>query len=289
MKYTSAHPPLQCYMRQSTWYKEAGETTPRGVLWHTTGANNPTIKRYVQPDDNDPHRAELLEIIGVNKNGNDWNHIDREAGVHAFVGKLASGEVAAVQTGPWDKKAWGCGSGPKGSCNNGWIQFEICEDSLNDRDYFEAVYREGVELTAYLCQLYGLDPLGTVRYNGVTVPVILCHQDSYRLGLGGNHADVYPWFNRYGKTMDDVRADVARLMKGDDEIVTYEQWKEYMDQYRKELGAKNAAQWAVPYIETCIDNGIMSEKSGSIDRPADFLTRQEGAVMMANTLKAAKK
>lgn len=289
MKYTPDHPPLQCFMRQSTWYRGAGKTTVRGVLWHSTGANNPMIKRYVQPDDNDPHRAELLDIIGVNQNKNDWNHTDRKAGVHAFVGKLARGTVSTVQTGPWDKKAWGCGSGKKGSCNNGWIQFEICEDSLTDRRYFEAVYREGVELTAYLCQLCGLDPLGTVKYNGVTVPVILCHQDSYRLGLGGNHADVYPWFKRYGKTMDDVRTDVARLLKGEDETVTYEQWKEYMDQYRKELGAKSPAPWAVPYIDECIDAGIMSEKNGSIDRPADFLTRQEGAVMMANTLKAAKK
>lgn len=66
-------------------------------------------------------------------------------------------------------------------------------------------------------------------------------------------------------------------------------WNEAMENYRKELGAEKAAPWAVPYIDECIDNGIMSEKGGSIDRPADFLTRQEGAVMMANTLKAAKK
>lgn len=292
MKYTSEHPPLQCFMRQSTWYKNASDVRARGVLWHSTGANNPTIKRYVQPDDKAPDRAELLNIIGVNKNGNDWNHVVREAGVHAWIGKLADGSVSTVQTGPWDKKAWGCGSGKKGSCNNGWIQFEICEDDLTDRAYFEAVYREGVELTAYLCQLYGLDPQGTVKNNGVTVPVILCHQDSYRLGLGGNHADVYPWFNRYGKTMDDVRADVARLMKGDDDMdkATFTAWwNEAMANYRKELGAKPPASWAVPYIDECIGNGIMSEKSGSIDRPADFLTRQEGAVMMANTLKAAKK
>lgn len=289
MKYTQDRPPLQCYMRQSTWYRKAPKTTVRGVLWHSTGANNPTIKRYVQPDDNAPDRTELLNIIGVNRNGNDWNHVERQAGVHAFVGKLADGTVSSVQVGPWDKKAWGCGSGKKGSCNNGWIQFECCEDDLTNPDYFEAVYREGVELTAYLCTLYKLDPLGTVKYNGVTAPVILCHQDSYRLGLGGNHADVYPWFNRYGKTMDDVRADVARLMKGDEETVTYEQWKEYMNQYREELREKNADPWAVPYIDQCIDAGIMSEKGGSIDRPKDFLTRQEAAKIAVNTMKAAKK
>jgi len=29
--------------------------------------------------------------------------------------------------------------------------------------------------------------------------------------MGSNHSDVYNWFNRYGKTMDDVRSDVAAL------------------------------------------------------------------------------
>lgn len=199
-------------MRQSTWYKGAGTVSVRGVLWHSTGANNPWLKRYVQPDDNAADRAKMLELLGVNKNGNDWNHITHQAGVHAWIGKLASGEVTTIQAGPWDKKAWGCASGSKGSCNNGWIQFEICEDALTDRAYFDKVYKEAVELTAYLCKLYGLNPKGTVSYNGVTVPVILCHQDSYQLKLGSNHGDVLHWFKRYGKTMDDVRNDVAALL-----------------------------------------------------------------------------
>jgi hypothetical protein len=49
--------------------------------------------------------------------------------------------------------------------------------------------------------------------NKVNVPVILCHQDSYKLGLGNNHSDVYNWFNKYGKTMDNVRNDVAQILK----------------------------------------------------------------------------
>jgi len=190
MKYTDKNPPIQCFMRQSSWYKGAGTVPVRGVLWHSTGANNPWLKRYVQPDDNAPDKAKMLEMLGKNKNGNDWNHISRQAGVHAWIGKLASGEITTIQVGPWDKKAWGCASGPKGSCDNGWIQFEICEDALADRAYFDKVYREAVELTAYLCKLYGLNPKGTVSYNGVTVPVILCHQDSYQLKLGSNHGDV---------------------------------------------------------------------------------------------------
>lgn len=214
MKYSSSNPPLQCFMRQSTWYKGAGTTTIRGVLWHSTGANNPTLKRYVQPDDNAADRAQMLALLGTNTGRNDWNHITYQAGVHAWIGKLANGEVTTVQVGPWNKQAWGCGSGRNGSCNNGWIQFEICEDALNDANYFNQIYKEACELTAYLCKLYGLDPKGTVTYNGVKVPVILCHQDSYQLGLGSNHGDVLHWFPKFGKSMNDVRNDVAALMGG---------------------------------------------------------------------------
>jgi hypothetical protein len=114
---------------------------------------------------------------------------------------------------PWDYKPWGCGKGAKGSCNSTHLQFEICEDGLTDKNYFNKVYKEACELTAYLCDMYNLDPHGHMTLNGVKVPVILCHQDSYRLGLGGNHSDVYHWFNKHGKTMDDVRNDFAALMK----------------------------------------------------------------------------
>lgn len=117
----------------------------------------------------------MLNIIGINRNNNDWGHTTRQVGVNAFIGKLANGTVATVQTMPWNFAPWGCASGKKGSCNDGWIQFEICEDNLQDKSYFEAAYKEAVELTAYLCKLYNINPQGTVKYNGVTVPTILCH------------------------------------------------------------------------------------------------------------------
>ncbi len=212
MKYSESNKPLVCMMTQSTCYKGTTTMTPKGVLWHSTGANNPTLKRYVQPDDDAPNRAELMELLGKNLYNNDWNHIERSAGLNAWIGKLADGTVTTIQTLPWNYKPWGCGSGSKGSCNNGWMQFEICEDDLTNKEYFEIAYKEACELTAYYCKMYNLDPLGTVQYNGVTVPVILCHKDSYKLGLGCDHSDVYTWFNKYGKTMQDVRNDVAKLM-----------------------------------------------------------------------------
>lgn len=214
MKYGNVNRPQQCMMTQSTCYKGTSTMTVRGVLWHSTGADNPYLKRYVQPDDNASDRDMWLRLLGVNTNRNDWNHQTVQAGLNCWVGKLENGTVTTVQTMPWDYAPWGCGSGPNGSCNNGWIQFEICEDGLNDLTYFTAAYTEACEITAYLCAMFNLDPHGTVSYAGKNVPVILCHKDSNGLGLGSNHADVLHWFPKFGKSMEDVRNDVASLMNG---------------------------------------------------------------------------
>lgn len=125
MKYGNNNKPLQCFMTQSTCYRGTSKMEIKGVLWHSTGANNPWLKRYVQPDDNASNRSQLLAKLGQNQYRNDWNHISVEAGLNAWVGKLDDGTVTTVQTMPWDYKPWGCGAGSKGSCNNGWIQFEI--------------------------------------------------------------------------------------------------------------------------------------------------------------------
>ena len=215
MKYTEKNPPLVCIQTQSSCYKGTGKMKIKGVLWHDTGANNPNLKRYVQPSDDAPDRAEWLKLLGKNQYNNDWNHVTRKAGMNCWIGKLADGTVTTVQTMPWDYRPWGCGSGRKGSCNNGWIQFEICEDNKNDKGYFSKVYQEACEITAYLCKLFHIDPLGTADCGGLTVPTILCHQDSYKLGLGSNHSDIYDWFKRYGKDMDTVRQDVAWLLAED--------------------------------------------------------------------------
>ena len=215
MKYNDSNKPIVCMQTQSTCYKGTSTMTVKGVLWHSTGANNPTLKRYVQPSDNDPNKDALIKLIGKNQYGNDWNHIDRQAGLNCWIGKLADGTVATVQTMPWNYKPWGCGSGSKGSCNNGWIQFEICEDGLTDKSYFDKVYKEACEITAYLCKMYNIDPNGTVTVNGVKVPTILCHADSYDLKMGSNHGDIDHWFPKHGKSMKTARADVAALLAAD--------------------------------------------------------------------------
>lgn len=183
-------------------YKIGKKHTVKGILVHSTGANNPTLKRYVGPDDG---------LLGKNIYNNHWNTFHPsgiQVCVHAFIGKLADGSIATYQTLPWDMVGWHSGTGSlgreKNANNNGYIGFEICEDDLKSSSYFNAVYKEAAELCAHLCKLYGLDPLKK--------GVLICHSEGYKLGIASNHGDVTHWFPKFGKSMDNFRAEVKRLL-----------------------------------------------------------------------------
>lgn len=177
-------------------FKTGRSIVPKGIMVHSTGANNPTLKRYVGPDDG---------LLGRNLYNNHWNQDKpgmRQVCVHAFIGKLADGSIATYQTLPWNHRGWHAG----GSANNTHISFEICEDGLTDAAYFHAVYKEAVELCAFLCKQYGLNPTQD--------SVLIGHYEGYRRGIANNHADPGHWFPRFGKSMDSFRADVNALLTG---------------------------------------------------------------------------
>jgi len=123
--------------------------------------------------------------------------------VHAFIGRLADGSIATYQTLPWNHRAWHAGRGTRGSANDTHIGIEICEDTLLDAAYFNAVYKEATELCAFLCKEFSLDPLAD--------GVILGHAEGHRRGIASNHADPGHWFPRHGESMNTLRAEVKRL------------------------------------------------------------------------------
>lgn len=242
----------QQYLTRNNCYKAAYPMTPVGIMVHSTGANNPTLRRYVQPDDG---------ILGVNANGNDWNQPTpggQSVCVHAFIGKTASGSIATYQTLPWTWQGWHSGSGKNGSANRiGYIGFEICEDGLTDATYFARVYQEAVELCAYLCKLFGLNPLAD--------GVVICHSEGHARGIASNHADVMHWFPKHGKTMDTFRADVAR------ELTKTEEEEDDMVRYQ---AIAEAPDYAQATLTKMVDKGyIGGTGTGAKDangRPADL-------------------
>ena len=182
---------------ENACYKAGKKITVKGIMVHSTGANNPNLKRYVGPDDG---------LLGQNQYNNHWNTYHpggREVCVHAFIGKLADGTIATYKTLPWDHRGWHAG----GTANNTHIGFEICEDGLTDSTYFAKVYQEAVELCAYLCKEFGL-----------TEQNIICHSEGYKQGIASNHGDVMHWFPKHGKSMDTFRAAVKELLAQDDSV-----------------------------------------------------------------------
>lgn len=242
-----------CYLRGRT-------IRPQGVMVHSTGANNPYLRRYIAPDDG---------RLGT-PSSRHWNQSGVGACVHAMIGKAADGSVAVYQTLPWDMRGWHCGR----SGNDTHIAFEICEDGLTDEGYFRQTYQAAVELTAYLCKRFGLDPLAD--------GVVLCHSEGYARGIASNHADVLHWWRKFGVDMDDFRADVAAEMQGGEDM-TEAQVRQIVREEIAALQLQRAelppSNWAKDQLAAAVAAGITDGK-----RPQSHATRQEVAIMVRKAL-----
>lgn len=252
---------LRCLLTENDCYKAGRTIVPQGVMVHSTGANNPNLKRYVQPLAGAADYGSLTALLGTNQNRNDWNRAGVGACVHAFIGRLMDGAIATCQTLPWAMRGWHCGA----DGNNTHISFEICEDGLDDQDYFHRVYQEAVELTAHLCRLYGLDPLAD--------GAVICHSEGYRRGIASAHADVEHWFPKFGRTMDDFRADVAGELKEDD--MTQEAFDAMMENYLAQRSQLPGSDWSGPGRTWAEEQGLIQGDEAGNKRYQSFVTREE--------------
>ena len=153
----------QEFLTENDCYQAGRKIVPKGIMVHSTGVAQPDPQVFIRR----------------------WNKPGVEVCVHAFVAR-----DRAIQTLPWIIRGWHAGTGTSGrSANNTHISFEICEDKLADKGYFRATYQAAVELTAYLCKRFSLDPLAD--------GVVLCHSEGYRRGIASNHADVMHWWKKF--------------------------------------------------------------------------------------------
>ena len=175
-------------------YKQNKKMTPAGIVVHSTGVNNPNLKRYLGPDDG---------RVGRNPNNNHWNQPGISKCVHAFIGKDKDGKVCTYRTLPLNICAWGAGKGDKGSYNYNpaYLQFEILEDGLKDKKYFDAVMKEAQELCAKWCIAYK-----------IPVSKVVSHSEAHAKGYASNHADCDHWLKKFGKDMKWFRQEVLKLV-----------------------------------------------------------------------------
>lgn len=189
---------VESILTKNPCYAAGKKITVKGLMLHSVGCPQPRASVFLSS----------------------WNSASyRAACVHGFIDGL-TGEV--FQTLPWNHRGWHCGSGNRGSGNDSHIGIEMCEPSCikytggasftcSDLAAARAVagrtYGAAVELFAYLCKKYGLDPLAD--------GVILSHREGHSRGIASNHGDPEHLWNglSLGYTMDGFRRAVKAAME----------------------------------------------------------------------------
>lgn len=251
----------QFLLTKNDCYKAGKRIKPKGIMVHSTGANNPNVARYVP----------------IGSYNNHWNKSGIQKCVHAFIGYLPDGSIGTYQTLPFDMKGWHSGPPWKTGligANNTHIGFECCEDDLTDEIYFRKVINEAQELCVYLCEKFNLDPLKD--------GVIISHHEGHLRGIASNHGDIDHWLKVYGMTMDNFRQGVANKMQGEDEEMNDAIFAEYMKRYLDGLELLPPSEWSSK--EKSKRSNEINELIKSItdeSRPQALITREEVIALLS--------
>ena len=188
---------VQSILNQNPCYKAGKKIKVSGLMLHSVGCPQPSAEVFVRK----------------------WNNAESSrACVHAFI----DGNTGKVyQTLPWDHRAWHCGSDANGTANNTHIGVEMCEPACikytggatftcSDKEAALAVvkrtYAAAVELFAFLCRRYELNPLAD--------GVIISHKEGHDRKIASGHGDPEHLWNGLscGYTMAGFRQAVRDAM-----------------------------------------------------------------------------
>lgn len=175
-------------------YTKFQERGPQGLVLHSVGCPQPSGAVWAKK----------------------YNSASKTVAVHAFI-DANKGDV--YQTLPWNYRCAHVG----GSANNTHCGIEMGESSkikytggdkfivLDQTAAFkhcETAYKAAVELFAYLCKQYKLDP--------TKKGVIISHNEARLTGVGAGHTDPEHYWRGLGigYTMDGFRQDVKKAMAG---------------------------------------------------------------------------
>lgn len=190
---------VQSIMTKNPCYTAGRKITVKGLMLHSVGCPQPNASVFIK----------------------NWNTPSYgTACVHGFID---GNDGTVYQTLPWNHRGWHCASDPKGSGNNTHIGVEMCEPASirytggssftcsnlsAARTSVKKTYEAAVELFAYLCKLYGLNPTAD--------GVIISHREGHARGIASNHGDPEHLWNGLGMgyTMNTFRKDVKEKMQG---------------------------------------------------------------------------
>lgn len=187
---------IESILTKNPCYKAGRKITVKGLMLHSVGCSQPSATVFVKK----------------------WNNAEYDrACVHGFID---ANEGTIYQTLPWDHRGWHGG----GSSNNTHIGVEMCEpdcikytsgssftcsDAEKAKAMVKRTYDAAVELFAYLCKKFNLDPLAD--------GVIVSHKEGHKRGIASNHGDPEHLWNGLGigYTMDTFRQAVRAAMGGE--------------------------------------------------------------------------
>ena len=188
---------IESLLTKNPCYTAGKKITVKGLMLHSIGCPQPKASVLIK----------------------NWNSESYDSAcVHGFIDGN-TGEI--YQTLPWNHRGWHCGKGTNGSGNNTHIGVEMCEpacikytggSSFTCSDLAEAkavakrTYEAAVELFAYLCKEFKLDPLAD--------GVIISHREGHARGIASNHGDPEHLWTQLdmGYTMDTFRKAVKAAM-----------------------------------------------------------------------------
>lgn len=183
---------VQRILTENPCCKAGKKITVKGLVLHSVGCPQPSAEVFIKRLDSSSAKV----------------------CAHAFI----DGNTGKIyQTLPWNFKAWHCG----GSGNNTHIGVEMCEpscikytggasftcsDEAKATETVSRTLRAAVELFAFLCRQYGLNPLKE--------GVIVSHKEGHDRGIASGHGDPDHLFRQLymNYSMDDFRKAVAAAM-----------------------------------------------------------------------------
>lgn len=187
---------VESILTKNPCYTAGRKITVKGLMLHSVGCPQPKASVFI----------------------NSWNSASYDrACVHAFID---GNDATVYQTLPWNHRGWHGG----GSSNNTHIGVEMCEpacikyvggssftcsDTATAKAVAKRTYEAAVELFAYLCKMYSLDPLGD--------GVIVSHREGHSRGIASNHGDPEHLWNQLGMgyTMTTFRNAVKAQLSAD--------------------------------------------------------------------------
>ncbi len=129
--------------------------------------------------------------------GGGWYNRCNKSGVEKLVHGFID-DTGVYNFAPETMACWHVGNGYG---NAHAIGYELCE--LSTAAEFTKVWDNAVNRYAELCKKYGLG-----------VDRILGHCEAHDKGIASNHSDPEPYFRRFGKSMNNFRADVKTRLSG---------------------------------------------------------------------------